>query len=74
MLHKVIARTDVYLGPGPDGEPMWETTDSSIQMFADSGVDLILKGFGEKREDVRVQQIVLPDGEGQMTVIEIHYA
>ena len=74
MLHKVIARTDVYLGPGPDGEPMWETTDSRIQMFADSGVDLILKAYACEREDVRVQQIVVPEDEGQMTVIEIHYA
>lgn len=74
MLHKVYFRTDVWLGNGPDGEPMRETTKSTIREYSDEAVDNLLAALGAEREDVRVQQVVRPDGEGQMTVIEIHYA
>ena len=73
MLHKVYFRTDVWLGNGPDGESMWETTKSAIREYSDEAVDKLLEALGAEREDVRVQQVVNPDGEGQMTVVEIHY-
>ncbi len=73
LLHKVIVRTDVWLGER-DGESMWETVDSRIMTHGDEGIRQILEAHACEREDVPVQQIVIPDGEGQMTVIEIHYA
>ena len=74
LLHKVVSRTDVYMGPGPDGDNVWETTESKIGMYSDEGVDRILTAHGMQREDVRVQQIVEPVYEDQMRVIEIHYS
>ena len=73
MVHTVITRTDVWLGER-DGESVWETTASMIHKNDDVAVSRLLEAHGVEREDVRVQQIVCPDGEGQMTVIEIHYA
>lgn len=73
MLHTVVTRTDVYVGPDPyDNESVWATTESDIQQVDDSMVDTILKQFGEEREDAPVQVIVDPIGEFEMRVIEIH--
>jgi len=73
MLHKVIVRTDVHLGPDPDGGEMWAQSDVNIAMHDDHFVDVILANFGEEREDVPVQVLVSPRSEGVMDVIEIHY-
>jgi hypothetical protein len=53
---------------------MWAPTDVSFELHDDHGVDLILAGFGEKRENTLVQVLVEPFGEGAMHVVEIHYA
>jgi len=72
-MHKVIARTDVYLGEDPFGEPLWIETEKTVALHDDHMVDLILGNWGEEREDVPVQQIVCPAFEDQIHVIEIHY-
>lgn len=72
-MHKVIARTDVYVGEDPFGEPMWVETKKTVALHDDRMVDMILANWGVERENVPVQQIVCPIFEDQMQVIEIHY-
>jgi len=72
-MHKVIVRTDKFLGEDPYGEPLWVETEKEVSLQDDHMVDLILANFGEEREDAPVQQIINFRGEGMVDVIEIHY-